>query len=213
MKRGTKIALSIVVTLAVLAGGAALLVSMVAVPGVGDVLRGLGLAPSGPAPEKQTISSASVVRTVSRVTRLATVEYLLSEVVTLSEDNLVFDKEVILIARGRVGAGIDMDQGAAARVVHTETGPAITVTLPRPRILYVDTSYDFFSMKGDLPREDHNYLLALAKGRIRATAERNGIREQAAGNARELVVEVLSTVFPEARVDVEFEELSPRPVE
>ena len=156
-----------------------------------------------------TVSAAPVVTAMRRVAELATVEIQISDVVRYEEVKswLVFDfpKSATLRLRGKVLGGFDL-QSPEFTVVPDTPGHAVTVRLPRPRILAVDPRFEWFDERSGwlnpITVEDRNRWLVWARGQLGRAAKDAGLEAQAAAHARDLLAGTASAFGWTARVIV-----------
>lgn len=114
-----------------------------AVSNVADVFRTPGSIPltASPTPTIRT-NAAAVVRRVQQLSRLETTSYTVETVIEAGVqgnafENLLFGDRLLLIARGRVEAGIDLAQVVEDDVLVSPDGSTLTVYLPPVEIFSV----------------------------------------------------------------------------
>ena len=99
----------------------------------GAYSRHLGLFPAG-----QHASTATLLRQVQTLSQLVTVKYVLEKVVDVQDAKWYGENHVLLIARGVVKAGVNLDNLRAADIQISDK--RISLTLPHPAItdVYLD---------------------------------------------------------------------------
>ena len=163
-----------------------------------------------------TVSAAPVVTAMRRIAELATVEIQISDVVRYEEVKswLVFDfpKSATLRLRGKVLGGFDL-QSPNFAVSADVARHAVSVRLPRPRILAVDPRFEWFDERSGwvnpITVEDRTRWLAWARGQLGRAAKDAGLEAQAAAHARDLLAGTASAFGWGARVTVEGVTLPP----
>lgn len=121
----------------VLGGGASL---------VDRALSGLGLLPA-PSPAPTIISGDAIVQQIRQISRLETTTYSIERVIEVRQSDASWPDwlrgdRLLLIAHGRVIAGIDLEQLQPSDVIVAADGGTVTVTLPAAQIFNRDSILD-----------------------------------------------------------------------
>lgn len=132
-------------------------------------------------------------RTLKDLAELATVEYEVTKIVSHKDIAWYGDRKILFETAAAVKAGIDLNE-LADQDVRAE-GDAVTVTLPRPRILLFNMKpgrmREVFNESGllrsDFSNQEKDALLSLGEKDIRAKVAAMDILDRAARNARILV--------------------------
>ena len=149
------------------------------------------------------LTEAVVLEKVRQIAKLATIEYYIADIVTFEEQSPwpIFgrDKKALVIARGKVLAGFDLKKPIACRMSSTDTNSTVEIHLPRPEIIAVDPSYQYYDLQ-NLTKEQNEWLLVKAKRTMVAAARKAGVFEDA---ERSLAL-FLSGLFPNVRFSIIF---------
>lgn len=148
----------------------------------------LGLASS------TRIESAPVIVAVRKISRLATVEIQVSDVVRYEEVEsfLIFDfpKSAVLRLRGRVLGGFDFDAGGI-QITPDPSRRLVRVRMPAPQILAIDPQFEWFDEKSGIfnpiTPEDRNRWMRWARGTLARSAREAGIEPKSREQAQRLV--------------------------
>ncbi|HOW44003.1 MAG TPA: DUF4230 domain-containing protein [Candidatus Aminicenantes bacterium] len=132
-------------------------------------------------------------RTLKDLAELATVEYEVTKIVSHKDIAWYGDRKILFETAAEVKAGIDLNE-LADQDVRVE-GDAVTVTLPRPRILLFNmkpgSMREIFNESGilrsDFSNQEKDALLSLGEKDIRAKVAAMDVLDRAARNARILV--------------------------
>ena len=133
-------------------------------------------------------------RTLKDLAELATVEYSVTKIVSYKDVAWYGDRKILFETAATVKAGIDLNE-LADQDIQLEGDAAVTVTLPRPRILLFNMKpeqmREIFNESGilrsDFSNEEKDALLSQGEKDIRAKVATMDILERAARNARILV--------------------------
>lgn len=150
------------------------------------------------------LTESVILEQVQQVAKLATAEHYISEVVKFDEASpwpAIFgkDKKALIIARGKVFAGFDMRQPVSCRIHSAGTNVIIEITLPEPRILAVEPTYEIYQFE-NLTTDQHEWLLGRAKRLMAAAAVKAGAFE----NAERSLALFLSGLFPTVNFSLTF---------
>jgi hypothetical protein len=148
-------------------------------------LRTAGMGPwNGP-----RASTAALLRQVQSLSQLVTVKYVLEKVVDVRDEKWYGDNRVLLIARGVVKAGINLDNVQAADIEVSDK--KITITLPHPALTdaYLDDKNTQVVERSTglmraFDKDLEQQTRAQAVEEIRALAEQNGILKDAEDRAK-----------------------------
>lgn len=159
-------------------------------------------ANSGPS---VTLVEHVVVEKIQKAAKLVTIEHFIADIVDFKEDEPFYkkDKKALIIAKGKVSAGFDLNKGIAVSVASAEK--MISIRLPEPQILSVDCTYKFYDKQGDITIDDDNYLLTRAKSTIQGAALKAGILLQ----ARESITGQLGLYFENYKISITFGDVPP----
>jgi len=133
-------------------------------------------------------------RTLKDLAELATVEYSVTKIVSYKDVAWYGDRKILFETAALVKAGIDLNE-LADQDIQLEDDKAVTVTLPRPRILLFNMKPEHMReifnesgiLRSDFSNEEKDGLLSQGEKDIRAKVARMDILERAARNARILV--------------------------
>jgi hypothetical protein len=177
------------------------------------------LNPFKPQPTTITIGDA-IITDISQVSQLTTTIFTIQQVVEggynkASERLNLFggDFWMIMVVKGTVEAGLDLDQLDTSDVIVSEDGKNITVNLPPVKILteisHIVSSnsgdtyvYDFWREPFAQSDDIETVLRANAGAQILATACEDGILDDATEDARIAIDEFLKTTLPNVTVAV-----------
>jgi len=144
-------------------------------------------------PRKKVLPQLSA-RTLKDLAELATVEYSVTKIVSYKDVAWYGDRKILFETAAIVKAGIDLNE-LADRDIQLHGADAVTVTLPRPRILLFNMKPEHMReifnesgvLRSDFSNEEKDGLLSQGEKDIRAKVARMDILERAARNARILV--------------------------
>ena len=133
-------------------------------------------------------------RTLKDLAELATVEYSVTKIVSYKDVAWYGDRKILFETAATVKAGIDLNE-LADQDIQLEDDTAVTVTLPRPRILLFNMKPEHMReifnesgvLRSDFSNEEKDGLLSQGEKDIRAKVATMDILERAARNARILV--------------------------
>lgn len=148
-------------------------------------------------------------RTLKDLAELATVEYSVTKVVSHKDVAWYGDRKILIETAAAVKAGIDLNELNDGDI-RLEGDRAVSVTLPRPRILLFNMKPEHMReifnesgmLRSDFSNEEKDALLSLGEKDIRAKVAEMDILERAARNARSLVESWLGRMgFTSVRVE------------
>lgn len=148
-------------------------------------------------------------RTLKDLAELATVEYSVTKVVSHKDIAWYGDRKILIETAAGVKAGIDLNELNDGDI-RLEGDRAVSVTLPRPRILLFNMKPEHMReifnesgmLRSDFSNEEKDALLSLGEKDIRAKVAEMDILERAARNARSLVESWLGRMgFTSVRVE------------
>jgi hypothetical protein len=159
---------------------------------LGAVVLGL-LVVNVAVPRKKVLPQLSA-RTLKDLAELATVEYSVTKIVSYKDVAWYGDRKILFETAAMVKAGIDLNE-LADRDIQLHGADAVTVTLPRPKILLFNMKPEHMReifnesgvLRSDFSNEEKDGLLSQGEKDIRAKVARMDILERAARNARILV--------------------------
>ncbi len=133
-------------------------------------------------------------RTLKDLAELATVEYSVTKIVSYKDVAWYGDRKILFETAATVKAGIDLNELTDGDI-RLEDGKAVTVTLPRPKILLFNMKPEHMReifnesgvLRSDFSNEEKDGLLSQGEKDIRNKVARMDILERAARNARILV--------------------------
>jgi hypothetical protein len=156
-------------------------------------------------------TSAVVVQRIQHLNQLATTKYTMQLVVGKGQDGYIFgfgQDKILLVAQGKVVAGIDLSQLAERDAHISDDRKTITVNLPPAKIMdyYLDEKHTFVYQRdtGIWPPPDPQLETAArqqASEQILSAACEAGIMKESADDAKQ-AVEQLLTVFGFQQVTV-----------
>jgi hypothetical protein len=152
-----------------------------------DVIGGIGR----PAPP--TISQEMVVERLKEVAKLVATEMTIRDVVIYEQTRFRSTKRALLVATGRVTAGISL-RGAEVKI---DTGARrITITLPSAQILGVEvlnvTTYDERAgLLNPFTADDRDLIHDRIRAQLRQAARQSGILEHADQSAAKALTDFL----------------------
>jgi hypothetical protein len=171
---------------------------------VASAIMGLGIwvgRHAGKTPAELTESV--VVEKVRQIAKLATIEHYIADIVTFDEPSPwpIFgqDAKALVIARGKVLAGFDLKKPISCRMQFSGTNTTVELRLPKPEIIAVDPTYQYYDLK-NLTKEQNEWLLLKAKRTMVSAARKAGVFEDA---ERSLAL-FLSGLFPSVRFRITF---------
>ncbi|HWI64644.1 MAG TPA: DUF4230 domain-containing protein [Symbiobacteriaceae bacterium] len=148
-------------------------------------------------PPQPQIRTAMVVEEVRTAAKLATVELQATVVANRDESTWYGSKFLFMIVPGKAAVGIDLE-GLTDDAVAV-SGGSVTVTLPRPKVLYVDVDLpevQVYSAVGLLrPQftpEETRLLLAESQQKLRAKAEQEAVLKRAETQTVDLLRKLLT---------------------
>jgi hypothetical protein len=109
------------------------------------------------------------------------------------------DKKAIVIARGKVLAGFDLKKPISCRMQSAGTNIIVEIHLPRPEIIAVDPSYQYYDLQ-NLTKEQNEWLLTKAKRTMIAATQTAGVFE----DAEYSLALFLSGLFPSVHFSLTF---------
>jgi hypothetical protein len=152
------------------------------------------------------ITETVVIEKVRQIAKIATIEHHIADIVTFEEQSPwpIFgkDKKALVIARGKVLAGFDLKKPITCRVQSTGTNTTVELRLPKPEIMAVDPSYEYYDLQ-NLTKDQNQWLLGKAKRTMVVAAQKAGIFEDA---ERSLAL-FLGGLFPTVRFSITFGEI------
>ena len=159
---------------------------------LGAVVVGL-LAVNMAVPRKKAAPQLSA-RTLKDLAELATVEYSVTKIVSYKDVAWYGDRKILFETAATVKAGIDLNE-LTDQDIRLEDDKAVTVTLPRPKILLFNMKPEHMReifnesgvLRSDFSNEEKDGLLSQGEKDIRNKVARMDILERAARNARILV--------------------------
>jgi hypothetical protein len=163
---------------------------LLVVRGAASALRGFGQ----PAPP--LVTQQVVVERLQQVARLVASEMTLRDVVTYEQRHLFTTKKMLLVATGRVGAGIDLQNGGAD--VHIDSAARRIVIALRPaQILSVEvlnvTTYDERAgLLNPFTPANRDEIQRRIRAQLEAAARQSGILQHADESAAKLLTALLS---------------------
>ena len=171
---------------------------------VAVAILGLGIWIGRHAVKKPAELTESVIlEKVRRIAKLATIEHYIADIVTFEEPSpwpiFVKDKKALVIARGKVLAGFDLKKPISCRMQSTGTNVIVEIHLPKPEIIAVDPSYQYYDLQ-NLTKEQNEWLLAKAKRTMIAAAQAAGVFE----DAEQSLALFLSSLFPAVHFSITF---------
>ncbi len=133
-------------------------------------------------------------RTLKDLAELATVEYEVTKIVSHKDIAWYGDRKILFETAATVKAGIDLNE-LADQDIRLDGADAVTVTLPRPKILLFNMKPEHMReifnesgiLRSDFSNEEKDGLLSQGEKDIRAKVAGMDILERAARNARILV--------------------------
>ena len=159
---------------------------------LGAVILAL-LAVNVAVPRKQAQPQLSA-RTLKDLAELATVEYSVTKIVSYKDVAWYGDRKILFETAANVKAGIDLNEMADGDI-QLEDDKAVTVTLPRPKILLFNMKPEHMReifnesgiLRSDFSNQEKDGLLSQGEKDIRAKVAAMDILQRAARNARILV--------------------------
>ena len=146
---------------------------------------------------RTTVTHDIVVEQVRSVAKLVTSETTVRDVVTYENTRLGSTKRALVIATGRILAGIDLGSAAPTDVVRIDdAAKRITVTLPPASVLAVDImglrTYD--EQRGlwnPFEPEDRDAIYARVRIQLRRAAQELAVTEHANQSAKQMLQAML----------------------
>lgn len=144
------------------------------------------------------VTHETVLQQVRDVAKLGTAEAVLRDVVTVEHTRLWSTKRALIVATGRVLAGIDLDSlGGGARVTVDSVNHRILVSLPAATVLSLEVTdlrtYDERSgLLNPWRPADRDAVQAEVRAQLRRTAESLEVLTRAETNARRLLQTLLA---------------------
>jgi hypothetical protein len=136
-----------------------------------------------------------VVERLREVAKLVATEMTLRDVVIYEQTTFGSTKKLLLVATGRVAAGIDLEHGTDVQI--DSAAKRITLSLPPAQILSVDvvnvTTYDERAgLWNPFRPEDRDLIQQRIRGQLTAAARQSGILQHADESASKVLTELLS---------------------
>jgi hypothetical protein len=180
-----------------LAWGAVLVVLMVAAGAGVMVLRRMSDAIGGvgrPAPPQ--ITQQVVVERLREVAKLVATEMTLRDVVTFEQTRFMTTKHTLLVVTGRVGAGIDLQNGGADVRIDS-AARHITIALRPAQILSVEvlnvTTYDERAgLLNPFTPADRDEIQRRIRAQLESAARQSGILRHADESAAKVLTDLLT---------------------
>lgn len=146
-------------------------------------------------PGPPVLTQQLVVERLREVAKLVASEMTLRDVVTYEQTTLGSTKKLLLVATGRVAAGIDLEQGTDVQI--DSAAKRITVSLPPAQILSVDvvnvTTYDERAgLWNPFRPQDRDYIQQRIRGQLTTAARQSGILRHADESAAKVLTELLT---------------------
>ena len=144
------------------------------------------------------VTHETVLQQVRDVAKLGTAEAVLRDVVTVEHTRLWSTKRALIVATGRVLAGIDLDTlGGGVTVTVDSVNHMIRVTLPAATVLSLEVTdlrtYDERSgLLNPWRPADRDAVQAEVRAQLRRTAESLEVLTRAEANARRLLQALLA---------------------
>jgi hypothetical protein len=159
---------------------------------LGAVILGL-LAVNVAVPKKKTPPYVSA-RILKDLAELATVQYSVTKIISYKDVAWYGDRKILFETAATVKAGIDLNE-LADQDIRLDGDKAVTVSLPRPRILIFNMKPEHMReifnesgiLRSDFSNQEKDGLLSQGEKDIRAKVASMDILERAARNARTLV--------------------------
>ncbi|HUU06534.1 MAG TPA: DUF4230 domain-containing protein [Patescibacteria group bacterium] len=159
---------------------------------LGAVALGL-LAVNVAVPRKKVPPYVSA-RTLKDLAELATVQYSVTKIVSYKDVAWYGDRKILFETAATVKAGIDLNE-LADQDIKLEGDRAVTVSLPRPRILIFNMKPEHMReifnesgiLRSNFSNQEKDGLLSQGEKDIRAKVAGMDILERAARNARTLI--------------------------
>lgn len=141
------------------------------------------------------ITQSVVVERTRAVARLVTSETALRDVVTFENRRLGSTKRAIVIATGRVLAGVDLEEDPRVAIDHDAR--RITIDLPRARVLSVEVTdlTTFDEQRGlwnPFRPSDRDSIFQLARRQLESTAEQVQVSAHAEMSAARILEDLFS---------------------
>lgn len=161
------------------------------------------------------ITSDVVIHKIEQVSELTTTKYsiqLVAKSETVGEWYTLgaTDVKMLLIAKGTVRAGLDLEKLDASAVIVSDDGKSVTVNLPpvkifdRDQILSSDPSDTYvYDVKKGIAADSMNtetQLRGVANDQILEAACKDGIMDEATKNAKIVVEQLLKSFVPNVTV-------------
>jgi hypothetical protein len=146
-------------------------------------------------PAPPTLTQQVVVERLREVAKLVATEMTLRDVVIYEQTTFGSTKKILLVATGRVAAGIDLEHGTDVQI--DSAAKRITLSLPPAQILSVDvvnvTTYDERAgLWNPFRPEDRDLIQQRIRGQLTAAARQSGILQHADESASKVLTELLS---------------------
>lgn len=149
------------------------------------------------------LTESVVLAQVRQIAKLATIEHYITDIVTFEEPSPwpIFgkDRKALVIARGKVLAGFDLEKPISCRIQSPGTNTLVALRLPAPEIIAVDPTYQYYDLQ-NLTKDQNQWLLGRAKRTLVTAAQKAGVFEDA---ERSLAL-LLSKLFPTVRFTLTF---------
>ncbi len=181
-----------------------------------------GVGPTQPATVSEIASRAAILERVQRVNKQLLIEHYNAVDVRYTEvpegflGSLGLKQEFVMLIRGRVPAGFDLQQLSEDDLWISSDGRRVQLTLPTPQVFHEQVSIDFensyiltqrdtcpgFICQNDLEAYQSE-IMPTGRDLLIEYALRNGILEQAARDGQSYYEQLLSALgFEEVRVIV-----------
>ena len=148
-------------------------------------------------PPKPEIRTAMVVEEVRNAAKLATVELQATVVANRDESTWYGSKFLFMIVPGTAAVGIDLETVATDAV--SVSGGKVTLTLPRPQVLYADVDLEVVQvysavglLRPQFTPEQTRQLLAESQQKLREKASQEAVLKRAETQTAELIRKLLT---------------------
>jgi len=160
-----------------------------------------------------TITSSSVLRKITQVNRLESVEMKISTVITAQKEGTTWWKlgqdaqSVVLIGEGTVTAGVNLGDIRASDITVSADGKSVSITLPAAEILATnlqrtetyDTKTGLFGIV-NLDPKLLDQAQAAARVKLQATACKSDILKQATESSKRQMENLITMIGIEANI-------------
>jgi hypothetical protein len=146
--------------------------------------------------ERTSVSHSMIVDKVRAVAKLVTSETTIRDVVVYKNTWYGSTKQSLVVATGRLLAGIDMEHGSDVKV--DDAAKRIEITLPKAGIMALEISdMQTYDERGGLwnpfTPADRDNILRLARGQIMRSATSLNVTAHAEKSAADLLTSLFST--------------------